>query len=192
MTSLNPYQSFSSGGVFPAAQPAKLPVRVTGQITADDVLAALKAVGKWRPWRTAFLFASILIVIAAHSAANRRRGMWIGSLFLVVPLLMALLALLRARRRLVNSWNARPEYQHPVSWTFSHEGLLIETVSSKTLRDWSGFLYAKVTPDRIVLAQPGDAMFNFVPRRFFGTEGDWVAVCQLLAAKLPVRETGSR
>ena len=187
MTSMNPYQTPMSGGVFPAAVPSKLPVRVTGLITADDVIASLKVVGKWQPWRTSLVVVPILLVFAALSAANRRRGAWVPLLVFVVPLVMLLLAPLRARRRLLVSWNSRPEYQHPVSWTFSNEGLLTETISSKTLRDWSGFLYAKIMPDRIVLAQPGDMMFSFVPRRFFESEGDWAAVCQLLAIKVPVR-----
>ena len=188
MSSINPYQPFMSDGVAPAVVPSKLPVRVTGQITADDAIASLKAAGKWRTWRVSVLILALLVAFTLASMTNRRRkAAWPVPIATIVASVFVLTAPLRTRHRFVKAWNARTEYQHPVSWTFSPEGLLTETISSKTLRDWSGFLYAKITGDRIVLAQPGDVMFNFVPRRYFESEGDWAAVCQLVATKLPLR-----
>jgi hypothetical protein len=172
--------------------PAKLPVRVTGLITAEDVIGSLKAVGKWQPWRTVMIAVPMLLLVAFLQGINRPRRGGALPILLLIPLIMLLLIPLRARRRVLNSWKDRPEYHQPISWTFSEEGVLIETISSQTLRSWNGFLYAHITPDRIVLAQPGDAMFNFVPRRLFESDGQWLAVCQLLASKLPVRETGKR
>ena len=188
MTSMHSYQPAMSGSLFPSAQAAKLPVRVTGLITADDVIASLKAVGKWRYWRIPLLVLPVLLMITFVTLTNRRRGVaWPVPIVSIAAGLFLLTAPLRARHRFIKSWNARTEFQHPVSWTFSNEGLFTETVSSKSLRDWSGFIYAKITPDRIVLAHPGETMFSFIPRRLFSTEDDWTATCQLLAAKLPVR-----
>lgn len=191
MTSIHAHPPGSSGGVYAAAQPAKLPVRVTGLITADDVIASLKAVGKWRTWRTALFLVPIMLILFSLGAGNRRR-LPLLLIFFMIPLVIAILAPLRARWRLKKSWRAHTEYHQPVSWTFSEDGLFVETVNSKSLRHWAGFVYAKITPERIVLAHPGDQMFNFVPRRLFESDAQWVAVCQLLASKVPVKESGWR
>src|SRR5262245_32316739 len=178
----------TSGAVFPPAQLAKVPVRVTGLITADDAIASLKTVGKWRTWRVSLIILPLVILVTFATMSNRRRRViWPVPVAMVTAGIFLMTAPLRARYRFVKSWNSRPDYQQPVSWTFSHEGLLTETINSKTLRDWSGFVYARITPDRIVLAQPGDAMFSFVPRRLFSSDAEWTAVCQLLEAKLPFR-----
>jgi len=190
MTSMNLYQpaAATAEGVFPPARAAKVPVLITGLITADDAIASLKAVGKWRTWRISLLILPLLILVTFASMTNRRRRVvWPVPIATITAGAFLMTAPLRAKHRFVKSWNARPDYLHPISWTFSHEGLLTETINSKTLRDWSGFQYAQITADRIVLAQPGDMMFSFVPRRLFASEDDWSAVCQLLAAKLPVR-----
>jgi len=187
MTILNSYQ-LPGGAVFPPAQAAKVPVRVTGSITADDAITSLKAVGKWRTWRVSLIVLPLLLLITLATMTNgRRRIIWPVPIAMITASVLLVTAPLRAKRRFIQSWNTRPDYHHPISWTFSNEGLLTETINSKTLRDWSGFLYARITPDRIVLAQPGDVMFSFVPRRLFSSEEEWTAVCQLLAAKLPVR-----
>jgi hypothetical protein len=187
MTTLNSYPP-SGGAVFPPAQAAKVPVRVTGSITADDAIESLKAVGKWRTWRISLIVLPLLVLITLATLTNRRRRIvWPVPIATITAGVLLMTAPLRAKRRFVRSWNNRPDYHHPISWTFSHEGLLTETINSKTLRDWSGFVYAKITPERIVLAQPGDMMFSFVPRRLFSSDGEWTAACQLLAAKLPVR-----
>jgi hypothetical protein len=185
MTLLNPYQTPRADKLL--SQPGSLPVRVTGMMTADDSLAALKAVGKWHPWRIPLIVFPVLIWVMFTAFDQWRAVGWFPPLVVLVAGLFLLTFPLRIKRRFVKAFRARTEYAQPVTWTFSDEGLLTETIHAKTLRVWSGFAYVKITPTLIVLAQPGDAMFNFIPRRLFETEGDWLAVTQLLAAKLPVK-----
>jgi len=141
------------------------------------------------PW--ALIPALILLTIIA--GLNFQRGdQWEIVIAWGVCAVICLGLPLRARQRFVAAWNSRNDHHHPVSWTFSDEGLFTETVNAKALHSWTAYTRVTITRDHVVLAQQGGQSFNFVPRRFFETEGDWLAVRQLLASKLPVRETGGR
>jgi len=186
--SINPYQTPREG--LSAARPSPLPVRATGVLTVDDAIAALRTEGKWNAWRNVLIFVGVFSIITGLLMLQRPRQLGVMAVYLGIGSLIVVLAALRARSRFAKSWNARFENQQPISWTISEEGLLIETANSKHLHSWGAFIKAKVTPDKIIITQQGGAMFNFIPRRFFETDGDWLAVRQLLASKLPLRETG--
>jgi len=156
-------------------------------VTAQDSLRALAVAGKWRPWRVLFVAIPALIWLIFVASIDGGGSGWLYLLIIVTVGLLLPAGLFRFKRRYVKAFDARIEYRQPVTWTFSSEGLLTETIHSKTLRLWSGFAYAKISPDLIVLAHHGDALFNFVPRRLFETEGEWLAVGQLLAEKVPRR-----
>jgi len=185
MTPVNPYEPPRSAT--PATIAGRLPVRATGVLTPEDALRALAAVGKWRPWRFSLIGLSImavgLLVLSQGAGGIKWPLIFAAAIF---GLAMAL-GVLNAKRKFRKAWNARPEHAQPIVWTFSDEGLFIESMNSKHLHSWTAFVYARITPDKLILAQHGDAMFNFVPRRCFDTDADWLAVSQLLVARLPVR-----
>jgi hypothetical protein len=164
-----------------------LPVKVTGLVTAEDSLKALAIVGKWRPWRVVFVAVPALIWLVFVVSIDGGGLGWFSLMVIVMVSLLLLMGVFQVKHRYFKAFDARIEYRQPVTWTFSSEGLLTETIHSKTLRLWNGFAYAKITPELIVLAHHGDAMFNFVPRRLFETEGDWLVVGQLLAEQVPRR-----
>jgi hypothetical protein len=177
--------------------PAPLPVRARGVLTPEDARQALNVAFRQGSGIVLIATAVAVVVLFAGAAllAFRNPGheseFWpsaaaltiVGSFF--IPMYLVL-----HRRRFARMWNSRAENQQPVTWTFSADGLLIETASGKQLQFWSSFIYALTTTDKLILAQQGGMQFNFVPRRFFETEEDWAAVRQLLAEKLPVRDRG--
>lgn len=165
----------------------RLPITVSGLLTPDDCIAALKAVGKWRVWWIPSLALLGIALIGANLPAVRGGAGRVGLTMILLAGLFLLTYPLRMRRRFVRTWQARTEFSHPVSWTFADDGLLTETVNAKNFRDWNGFAYAKITPRQIVLSYPGNAMFSFVPKRFF-TDDDWTCVCQHLNMKLTVKD----
>jgi len=182
MTSINPYEPARERSV--PSPVGALPVRATGVVTAEDALSALAAVGKWRPWRTPLLVLPVMLLAGVAWLLNPRGG-WFGPAMMVVAGLVLLSAPFRAKGKFAKTWNARPEHAHPIVWTFSDEGLFIESINSKHLHSWSTFVSARVLPDKLILTQHGGQMFNFIPRRCFNTDADWQTVCQLIASKLP-------
>jgi hypothetical protein len=186
MTSINPYEPPQIGSA--TSRPVRLPVRVSGVLTAEDAIESLRAVGKWRTWLVPLVVAPTLLLIGGLILLTWPIVVdWRLPVALGVFALVMMLTPIRARQRFRKQWKARPEHHQPIVWTFSPDDLLIEATNSKHLHAWTGFIYAKITPDKLILAQQGGAMFNFIPRRFFETEDDWVAVCDLLSNKLPVR-----
>ena len=190
---INPYQPPQSGPS--SAHPAPLPVRVTGVLTAEDAQRALRAAmgGRRAFW---FIISGAAVVVLGTIGLMIWQGDWIrlwaAAFQVVAVVIIGCVLFVLSKRRFAASWNGRPENRQPVSWTFSNEGLLIETTSGKQLHYWNSFAYATIPADKVILAQRGGLMFNFVPRRLFETDEDWAAVCQLLALKLPVRETSRR
>lgn len=187
-TPINPYDAPRS---LPAPSPtASLPVRVSGVMTADDALSALKAVGKWNPKPMIWLsLAAILLGAGLLVASGGRKG-WILPATICVAGVLVLAVWLRAKTRFVANWNARPEHSHPLTWTFSDDGLFVETINSKHLHAWTAFVTVRVTPNMLVLTQQGGQMFNFIPRRFFTSESDWEAVGKFLTQRLPAVYSG--
>jgi hypothetical protein len=192
VTAINPYEP-PREVLQPLAAPGTLPVRATGILTADDFVDTLKAVGQWRPR----LVQKVIVVLAVGSVLVAFVAYGVDGLLVVVPPLGAACALvlwgtIAGKRRLEKIWNARPENREPMSWTFSEEGLYVETVNSKHFHAWNGFTKGTIWPDKLILTQQGEGMWNFIPRRFFATEGDWQAVTQLVAGQLPVRQIGGQ
>jgi hypothetical protein len=187
VTPTNPYEP--PRPEIAAVGAAQLPVQVSGVLTPQDAIAALRAVGKWKPWRLSIIAASIGLAIISIQVLNRPPGgiRWPVVMLVAVVAVALSLAPITAKQKFVKSWNSRPENNKPITWTFSEEGLFIEAAHSKHLHAWTAFPYMRMTPSQLILAQHGDAMFNFIPRRFFNSDADWQAACQLLATKLPVR-----
>jgi len=191
VSNVNPYESPSHRTNSPMAQ--TFPLRATGVLRPDDAISALKAIGKWRAWLGSLIVATIIIVVGIVLALNQPApNDWVWpAIFCGVMAVFALLLPLQVRHRFANTWNARPENQAPVTWTFSDDGLLVETTRSKHLHFWEAFDSITVTRDQLILAQNGGVMFNFIPRRFFESDDEWTAVCQLVAAKVRMRQTGA-
>lgn len=187
MSAINPYQPPQ-----PELVAAELvgpgPITASGVLTADDAIAALRAMGKWRPWLLP-LIAIPIFAIAALSTLNQPvlPRNWLPIIAAAIFLTAALSLGFGARTRMAKQWIARPENLHPIRWTFQSDGLMIETVHSRHYLAWPSFSSARILPDKIVLTQHGGTMFNFIPRRMFTSEADWHAVSQMLAAKLPAQ-----
>jgi len=185
MSEPNPYQS--PGPHVAIKVTGIVPVRVSGLLTATDAIKALGAVGKWRTWPY-YALAITLVLIAVALMIRQLPSVSIVSIsvFLVGAVFFAIRPLI-LRIRFIRSWNARPEYQQPITWVFSDEGIFVESTMSKHQQAWEAYQYAKISTNEIVLAHHGNAMFNFVPVRFFASEQELAAVRQMIAAKLPLR-----
>ena len=118
-----------------------------------------------------------------------RGRVWFVPLIFCFACVFLLALSFRVKARFVQSWHGRPEHAQPIVWTFSDEGLFVEAINSKHLYSWQAYVDALIAADKIILAQQGGQMFNFIPRRCFETDTDWQTVCQLVASKLPVRQT---
>jgi len=189
VTAINPYEP-PREPLPQVAVPGTLPVRATGILTGDDFVGTLKAVGQWRP-RLAIVAVVVLVLSLVYLVTARGMGehLWLGATGVAVALVLLLLFITRGKRRLRDQWNARVEHREPISWTFAEEGLYIETVHSKHFHAWTAFVQASIRPDKLILTQQGGGMWNFIPRRFFASEGDWQAATQLVTAKLPLSQS---
>jgi hypothetical protein len=152
---VNPYQP--PRPEIPEAANAQVPVRVTGVLTPEDAISALRAVGKWQPWRLAmFVIPAALLAIGylllAPPAGQVR---WPVVIEIAIFALVLALAPLNAKGKFVSTWKLRPDNSQPISWTFSNDGLFVEAVHSKHLHGWPSFLYARITADQYILAQQG-------------------------------------
>ncbi len=186
MTEPNPYQP-------PAPIRAELvtrilPIGATGVLSASDAIRALRAVGKWRTW-TYYALAAALALVGAVMFVPTAQGKisLLTIAFFGVSFLFLLTYPQIVRIRFERSWKARPEYQKPITWVFSEDGIFVETSHSKQQQSWNTFLYAKFTAHEIIFAHHGNMHFNFVPIRFFASEQDVTAARDLIAAKLPLR-----
>ncbi|HEX5105035.1 MAG TPA: YcxB family protein [Pirellulaceae bacterium] len=164
---------------------------VTGLLSADDAIRAMKVLGKWRPFRTGLLFVAFLLVIAAI-ATTQKPDIRIHVLVVVgaIGSLVAIGWASSVRDKFTKQFCANPEIANPIVWTFSGEGLLIQTANTSSLHAWNSFEKATITPTVVILAHHGGLSFNFIPRRLFASEADYSATCQLISAKLPVRQLG--
>src|SRR5262245_6586803 len=192
---INPYQPPQSG--VSSAHPGPLPVRATGVMTADDARRALAAATKTGTFSLKAVAVAIVLMFLFMAVMSRHHSVYRFELWasaIELPVILGILTLLffMARRTFNAAWNAHPENHQPVTWTFSEDGLFVETATSKHLHYWTSFIYAKIPADTLILAKPGGTLFTCVPRKFFESDEDWAAVCNLLALKLPVRETGRR
>lgn len=191
MSEVNPYQPPLEARL--VESPGSLPVRVGGVLTADDAITTLRKVGKWRPWQGAVITIPLAIIIAIGFAVNdQMRNVWVPIVTVGIAMVIALWLVLGAKGRMQKQWNSRPEHANPMMWTFSEDGLFVETTNSKHLHAWSAFTQASVSPEMLILTQQGNAMWNFIPRRFFSSDADWYAVTQLLAAKLRINQVGPK
>lgn len=191
MSNVNPYEPPSQGTRAPSV--LTLPVRASGVLTSDDAITALRIVGKWRVWVGSLVVAVLIGVVGiAHAWIQPAPIDWIWPmLFWGVMAVSALFLPLQAKHRFAKTWNARPENQSPITWSFSEEGLYVETARSKHLHSWEAFDGTKVAREQLVLVQNGGEMFNFIPRRFFESEAAWNAACQLVASRVSMRQAGS-
>jgi hypothetical protein len=187
MNELNPYQP-------PESEPVRAevvgpgPIIASGVLTADDAISALRAVGKWRPWLFPVLAIPIIAIFAISTVNQQLLGRnWLPTIVAAVFAVIVLWLSFSARSRMTKQWNARNENQHPVRWTFHADGLAIETIQSKHYLAWSSFTSVKLLPDQVILTQQGGTMWNFIPRRTFASDADWLAVTQMLATKLPTQ-----
>jgi hypothetical protein len=149
--------------------------------------------GKWRPFRTSLFLVALSLVVAAIATGNKP-GIRIHVLVVVgvIGLLLTIASASSLRDRFAKQFYTSPQIANPIVWTFSAEGLLIQTVNTSSLHAWSSFERATITPAVVILEHPGGSSFNFIPRRFFASEVDYLAARQLIGTKLPVRQIGSR
>jgi hypothetical protein len=187
MNELNPYQPPESAPVR-AEMVGPGPIIASGVLTADDAISALRSVGKWRPWLFPVLMIPIIAIVAISTVNQQLLGRnWLPAIVAPVFAVIVLWLSLGARSRMTKQWNARPEHLHPVRWTFHPNGLAIETLHSNSFLAWPSFTSVKIMPDQVILTQHGGAMWNFIPRRTFASDADWLAVTQMLATKLPTQ-----
>ncbi len=187
MNDVNPYEPPRESS--PTTSPDSLPVRASGTLTADDVIATLQSMGKWRPWLALLIAMPVIVVVTIIFAVNNGpRNWWAPFLSMGIATVIVLWMTLGARRRMEKQWKALPENGQPIVWTFSEDSLLVETTNSKHLHSWSAFVRASITPHMFILTQQGDALWTFIPRRFFESDSDWQTVVQLIGAKIQVSQ----
>ena len=166
-------------------------ISVTGFLSSDDAVQAMKVLGKWRPFRTSLFLVAFSLAAAAIATAHKP-GIRIHVLVVVgvIGLLLTIGSASRVRPKFASQFYANPEIANPIVWTFSAEGLLIQTVNTSSLHAWNLFGRATITPTVVILEHLGGLSFNFIPRRLFASEADYLMTCQLISAKLPVRQLG--
>jgi hypothetical protein len=180
----------------PAPSPCcsgRLPVRVTGILTAEDAIHALQSLGVGRKWRR---------ILVCCGSAGVAAGLFVAVVFhyQVVGILIALTsffsienALFAWKRNLRNAWGGRDDYKHPVTWSFCEDALRVETIRHNEQYHWNNVVDLRVTHNQVAIMgkQANSPVLVFVPRRFFDAEEDWAAVCQLIAHKVVVRQGGT-
>jgi hypothetical protein len=164
---------------------------VTGLLSSDDAVRAMKVLGKWHPFRPSLLLVAVSLVVAAIATAHKP-GIRIHVLVVVgvIGLLLTIGSASRARDKFAAQFYTNPQIANPIVWTVSAEGLLIQTVNTSASHAWNSFERATITPAVVILEHPGGLSFNFIPRRLFASEADYLTTCQLISAKLPVRQLG--
>jgi len=106
----------------------------------------------------------------------------------VIGLLLTIGSASSIRAKFAQQFYTNPQIANPIVWTLSTEGLLVQTVNTSSLHAWNSFERATITPSVVILVNPGGLSFNFIPRRLFASDADYLTACQLISAKLPVRQ----
>jgi len=176
----------------PDARPG---IRATGVLTVEEAINALRAVNLWSPWLTPGLLFFVLVcyLIAAAvmlpSLVGIVQAVASGLLLLLVAWIF--LGSNHPYRVYVKKWNEDPELQQPIAWSLSDEGVLIESLHTRLLYRWPAFESQVTTFAEIVLLHRGMAYIRLIPKRCFGSDADWQAACQLVAAKVNLRASVS-
>ena len=176
-------------------QPNGICIRATGVLTVEEAINALRAVNLWSPWLTPglLLFVLVCYLIAAAVMLPSLVGIvqTVASGLLLLLVAWIFLGSNHPYRAYVKKWKEDPELQQPIAWTLSNEGVLLESLHARLLYRWPAFESQVTTFAEIVLLHRGMAYIRLIPKRCFGSDADWQAACQLVAAKVNPRASVS-
>jgi hypothetical protein len=171
---------------------AEPPVHVTFVPTVDDLVhASVETIrgGRRRLWGETVLPLVLGAIVAVQVAQGGTGALFGPAAFLVLALLVLLgvrfgfpflvrLGVVRQRRQ-------NPHFAGPVEYTFTAEGVRLQTPLGASDMPWASFVRARETPEQILLYY-GHKTAYFLPRRAL-REDDGRRLTAMLAARLGPR-----
>jgi len=171
------------------ASVAEPPVHVSFVPTIDDLVHASRETvrgGRRRRWKEIALPLLLAAIIAVQVAQNGIAVLTGSAVFLVIALvLLAVVQLglpLLVRWAVVRQRRQNPHFDGPVAYTFTAEGVHLQTPLGASDMPWTSFVRARETPEQILLFF-GSKSAYFMPRRAL-RDDDERRLKALLAARL--------
>ena len=166
------------------------PVNVSFVPTIDDLVHASQETARGgrrrRRWMEIGLPVLLVAIIVGQVAQNGIAALYGRAVSLVAALLLVLAvtfgAPLLVRWAVVRQRRQNPHFDGPVAYTFTADGVRLETPLGVSDMPWASFVRARETPEQILLFFGKNSAY-FMPRRAL-REDDERRLKALLAARL--------